>query len=124
MEDGDSGKLPSSPSSSSSSTSTSSSVHHKSNNTGKSPFIKLDGKFELPMFDGEFNAEKLDNWIRQLEVYLRIQNFQDDDTQIQLDSLRMEGAAIVWWEAKTKEEIKKCGKIVLSWSDFISAIKQ
>lgn len=36
----------------------------------------------------------------------------------------MEGATLLWWEAKTKEEIKKYGKIILSWSDFISAIKQ
>ena len=43
------------------------------------------------MLNGEFNAEKLDNWIRKLEVYLRIQNLQDDDTKIQLASLRMEG---------------------------------
>ena len=50
------GEPSSSPSSSSSSTS--SSVHqlHKSKNTGKHPFLKLDVKFELPMFNGEVNA--------------------------------------------------------------------
>ena len=36
---------------------------------GKSHFPKLYVKFEFPMFDGEVNAENLDNW-RQLEVYL------------------------------------------------------
>ena len=76
------------------------------------------------MFNGEVNAENLDNWIRQLEVYLRIQNLQDDDTKIQLASFRMEGATLDWWEAKTKEEIKKNGKIILSWTDFITEIKQ
>ena len=65
------------------------------------------------IFNGEVNAKNLDNWIRQLEVYLRIQNLQDDDTKIQLASLRMEGATLVWWEAKTKEEIKKHGQISL-----------
>ena len=107
------------------SSSPSSSVHqpYKSKNTGKKPFLKLDVKFELPMFDGEVNAENLDNWIRQLEVYLRIQNFYDDDTKIQLASLRMEGETLVWREAKTKEEINKHGKIILSWTDFINAIK-
>ena len=76
------------------------------------------------MFNGEFNAENLDNWIWQLEVYLRIQNLHDDDTKIQLASLRMEGATLVWWEAKTKEEINRYDKITLSWTDFITAIKQ
>ena len=76
------------------------------------------------MFNGEVNAKNIDNWIRKLEVYLRIQNLHDDDTKIQLASLRMEGTILVWWEAKTKEEIKKHGKIILSWSDFITTIKQ
>ena len=76
------------------------------------------------MFNGEVNAEKIHNWIRQLEVYLRIQNFHEDDTKIQLASLRMEGVALVWWEAKTKHENKKHGKITLSWAEFISTIKQ
>ena len=97
---------------------------HKSKNSGKSPFLKLDVKFELPMFNGEVNVEKLDNWIRQLEVYLRIHNLHDDDTKIQLASLRMEGATLVWWEDKTKEEIRKHGKITLSWAIFITEIKQ
>ena len=47
------------------------------------------------MFNCEVNVEKLDNWIRQLEVYLRIKNLQDDDTKIQLASLRIEGATLV-----------------------------
>ena len=76
------------------------------------------------MFNGEVNAEKIDNWIRQLEVYLRIQNLHDDDTKIQLASLIMEGTTLVWWEAKTKEEIRKHGNITLSWADLITAIKQ
>ena len=122
---GDSGKSPSSPSYSSSSSSTSSSVHqpYKLKNTGKIPFLKLDVKFEFPMFNGEVNAKNLDNCIRKLEVYLRIQNFHDDDTKIQLASLRMEGATLVWWEAETKEEIKNHGNIILSWTDLITAIK-
>ena len=96
---------------------------HKSKTTGKSPFLKLDVKFELPMFNGEVNVQKLENWIRQLDVYLRIQNLHEYDTKIQLASLRMEAATLVWWEAKTKDEIKKNGKITLSWVEFIIAIK-
>ena len=55
---------------------------------------------------------------------MRIQNLQYDDTKIQLAYLRMEGATLVWWEAKKKEEIKKHGKIILSWLDLITAIKK
>jgi hypothetical protein len=45
----------------------------------------------LPIYNGEVNAEKLDNWIRQIEVYSRIQKIQDDETKIQLASLRLDG---------------------------------
>jgi hypothetical protein len=36
------------------------------------------------MYNGEVNAEKLDNWIRQIEVYCRIQRIQDDETKFSL----------------------------------------
>jgi hypothetical protein len=32
------------------------------------PLLKLDVKFVFPMYDGEVNAEKLDNWVIQMEV--------------------------------------------------------
>jgi hypothetical protein len=40
---------------------------HKNNSTKKTshahnfPLLKLDAKFKLPIYDGELNAEKLDN---------------------------------------------------------------
>jgi hypothetical protein len=49
--------------------------------------LKLNIKFELPMYNGEINVEKLDNSIRQTEVYCRIQKFTEDDVKIQLASL-------------------------------------
>ena len=33
------------------------------------PYFKLDVKFELSIYNGDLDAEKLDNWIKQLEVY-------------------------------------------------------
>jgi hypothetical protein len=53
------------------------------------PLLKLDVKFELPMYDGEVNVERLDNWVRQMEVYYSVQQINDDATQIKLASLRL-----------------------------------
>ena len=75
------------------------------------------------MYNGEVNAKKLYNWIRQLEVYCRVQNLQEDDIKIQLASLKMEGTTLIWWEARNQDEIKKYGRISITWSDFIAAIK-
>ena len=51
--------------------------------------LKLDVKFELPIYDGEMNPKKLDNWIKQLEVYCCIQNISNDKMKIKLARLRM-----------------------------------
>jgi hypothetical protein len=66
---------PSSPSYSSSSSSTSSnSTARKYSHKHKPdmPLLKLDVKFVFPMYDGEVNVEKLDNWVRHMEVYCNV----------------------------------------------------
>ena len=68
VNQGDGGDPPeplSSPSSSSSSSSEHSHHSHHSNHRAsfKKPLLKLDVNFVLPMFNGDANPEKLDNWI-------------------------------------------------------------
>lgn len=43
-------------------------------NKKKTSLIKLDVKFDFPIYDGELNAKKLDNWIRHIDVYCRVQS--------------------------------------------------
>lgn len=76
------------------------------------------------MYSGEVNAENLDNWVHQIEVYCRIQNIDDDVTKIQLASLHLEGPTLIWWEAKPQEDLKKSGEIISSWNDFITALRR
>ena len=75
------------------------------------------------MYNGEVNDEKQDNWVHQIEVYCRIQKIDGDVTKIQLASFRLEGATIIWWEVKTQEDLKKSGKIISSWNDFITELR-
>jgi hypothetical protein len=72
---------PSPPSSPSSSSSTSNASSHSTTSTiqnqthknkSNMPLLKFDVKFELPLYDGELNVEKSDNWIRQIQVYCRM----------------------------------------------------
>ena len=72
---------------------------------------------------GESNAEKLNNWIRQIEVYCRIQQIMEDEANIQLASLRLSRTAFVWWERKLQSS-KNVGKLFSLWPDFISALKE
>jgi hypothetical protein len=65
IDGGNGASLPPSPPPSSSSSSSSSSLKHLPNGHGETPSqipsLKLDIKFELPLYNGEVNAEKLDN---------------------------------------------------------------
>ena len=55
----------------------------------------IDVKFELPMYDSEVNAKRLDNWVRQMEVYYSVQQIKDKATQVKLASLCLLGTTII-----------------------------
>jgi hypothetical protein len=80
-------------------------------------------KFSLPMFNGDDNPEKLDNWIRQVEVYFCVQQIDEEEVKVKFSSLRLEGTAVVWWERKLQDR-SKCGNLLSSWSEFKSAIRK
>jgi hypothetical protein len=84
----------------------------------------LDVNFNLPMYNGEPNAKKLDNWIQQMEVYYHVQLIDEDEVKIQLASLCVEGIVLIWWEGKLQEGIQKSGKILSSWSKFKVALRK
>jgi hypothetical protein len=88
------------------------------------PLIKLDVKFQLPMYDGEVNAERLDNWVRQMEVYCSVQQIKDEATQIKMESLRLVGTSLIWWLSKLKNGMKQVGNVFPSWKSFISALRK
>jgi hypothetical protein len=69
---------------SSSSSSSSSHSHHSSfhPSTSKNPLLKLDVKFNLSMFNGEADADKLNNWIRQIKVYFHVQQIKEEEVKI------------------------------------------
>jgi hypothetical protein len=92
--------------------------------TSKNPLLKLDVKFNFPMFNGEATENKLNNWIRQIKVYCHVQHIEEEEENIQLDSLRMEGTTLVWWERKLHKGSKNTGILLSSWSEFTSALKK
>ena len=78
------------------------------------PQLELDIKFELPIYNGELNAGKIDNWIRKKEAYCRIQKFTKGSIRIQLASLGLRGTALIWWEIGSQEDLATKGKIISS----------
>ena len=118
---------PSSPSSSRSSSSSSTSSKstarkHSHKHKHDMPLLKLDVKFELPMYDGEVNVERLDKWFRQMEVYCSVQQIKDEATQIKLASLRLVGTTLIWWPSKLQNGTQQVGNVFPSWQGFVSAL--
>ena len=64
------------------------------------------------MYDGEVNAKKLDNRVRQLDVYCNVQKIKDEATKIRLASTKMQNGT------------QQVGKIFPSWHDFISSLRK
>jgi hypothetical protein len=74
------------------------------------------------MYDGELNAERLDKWVRQMEVYCSVQQIKDEATQIKLASLRLAGTTLIWWKSKLKNGTQQVGNVFPSWKCFLSAL--
>ena len=90
----------------------------------KTPLSNLDIKYNLPMFNGENDVDKFNDWVRKIEVYCRIQKLLGDEVKISLASLRLGRIALVWWERETSKDLLTKGKVISSWYEFVSALKK
>lgn len=63
--------------------------------SGKDPF-QVDFKLEIPIFDSAINAEKLDNWIDQLENYFIMHGYTS------AQKIKFARLELIWWNAYLK----------------------
>jgi hypothetical protein len=82
------------------------------------PLLKLDVKFKLPMYDGEVNAKRLDNWVRHMEVYCSVQQIKNEATQIKLASLSLVGTTLISWQSKLQNGMQQVDNLFPTWQDF------
>jgi hypothetical protein len=75
------------------------------------------------MYDGEFNVDRLDNWVRQMEVYCSMQQIKDEETQFKLALLRLASTTLIWWQNKLKHGTQQVGNVFPSWKDFVFALR-
>ena len=48
---------------------------------------------------------------------------KEDTTKIHLDTLCMGGIPLTLWKSQTQVDLKQYGKIIASWVEFISALR-
>lgn len=76
------------------------------------------------MYNGEVDVEKLDNWVRKMEVYCSVQQIAEDEVKIRLASFCLMGTLLIWWLSKLQKGTKHISKIFPSWFDFITALRK
>lgn len=85
--------------------------------------MKLEVKFNFPMFTGEVNAKKLDYWIKQIEVYYRIQHIVDYEDKTQLETIKMDGTALIWWKIHLQSEKVSLKDSIYTWDHFVQMLR-
>jgi hypothetical protein len=88
------------------------------------PLLKLDVKFELPIYDREVNVERLENWVKHMEVYCSVQQIKDEATQIKLTSLRLARTTLIWWQNKLQNGTQQVSNVFPSWKSFIYSLRK
>lgn len=66
--------------------------------------------------------EKLNNWIRQIEVYFICYAFSDKE-KISFSWVNMEGYALLWLEILCQEKFITKKKVVIDWEEFKTLVK-
>ena len=46
--------------------------------------------------------KKLDNWIKQIEVYYRVKQIADESTKVQIAILHLGSTALIRWESRVQ----------------------
>ena len=80
--------------------------------------LKFEVKFDLPTYDGEVNAKKLDFWLKQIEVHCRVHEIHDDRNKIQLATLKLGGLALVWLESRSNLD-----ESITTWGEFMKHMR-
>jgi hypothetical protein len=96
-----------------------------SSNGGATPF-KVEINFDIPIFEGEIDANIVDKWLNLLEWYFSIHNFSNREN-ITFSPLKSIPHVKYWWETFCeKKETKEPSlfTVVVTWESFRDAIKE
>jgi len=64
----------------------------------------MEAKVNIKQYQGEINVIKLNNWLQQLEGYFSLHNIEEEHN-ISLVRLKLEGHALTLWEVTWKHLI-------------------
>jgi hypothetical protein len=90
-----------------------------SHSGGATPF-KVEVNFDIPIFDGQIDADVVDRWLNLLEVYLSFHDFSDRE-KIIFSLLKVTPHVKDWWENYYEKKDKEEPSLFLAiptWNSF------
>jgi hypothetical protein len=88
--------------------------------------FKVQVNFDIPLFEGQIDADALEKWLNLLEGYYFVQNFSDNE-KITFSLLKSLPHVIAWWEGYweryTTNESTLFGRKP-TWVAFVDSLKE
>ena len=105
---------------------TTSDASTSSGHSGSAPPFKVQVNFDIPIFEGQIDADALEKWLNMLEGYFSVYNFSDRE-KITFALLKVVPHVKIWWEThceKTSTEEPSMFSTIPTWESFVDALKE
>jgi hypothetical protein len=96
------------------------------NHFGSTSPFKVQVNFDIPVFEGQIDADALDKWLNLLEGYFSVHNFFDRE-KITFALLKSLPHVKHWWETyweKSSTEESGIYGVEPTWDFFVDAVKE
>ena len=101
-------------------------TYSSKNHFGSTPPFKVQVNFDIPLFEGQTNADALDKWLNLLEGYFCVHHFYDREN-ITFALLKALPHVKNWWETyweKISTEESGIYGVKPTWDFFVDAVKE
>jgi hypothetical protein len=79
-------------------------------------------KMDIPVYEGNLDAEELLDWIRALDTYFDYEDVEED-MKVRHAVMRLKGHASLWWDELQEDRCCKGKQKIKSWDRMIAKMK-
>jgi hypothetical protein len=79
-------------------------------------------KIEVPMYEGNLDAEELLDWIRSMDKHFDYEDV-DEEKKVKQAVTRLKGHATLWWDELQAERRSKGKQRIKSWDRMVAKLK-
>jgi hypothetical protein len=80
-------------------------------------------KMDIPVYEGNLDAEELLDWIRALDTYFDYEDVEEDK-KVRHAITRLKGHATLWWDELQADRRYKGKQKIKSWDQMIAKMKE